>query len=420
MPTLMSRHCRLCRSALAMAVVLLGGAPPLVSRAQTLRVTVTARHDTPQAPLSVEVPARTLRRGTVAVLPNGGTWAEREPSARPGMERLTWLSEPLKAGETRAVRLYLPQKSVAPRVTVKRGAKGVDVAVAGRLITTYNTRTGPNKPYFYPLNTLDGRSMTRHWPVETDRPGESDDHPHHRGLWFTHSMVNGVDYWTEGKGTGRTVDTGPLELRSGPVFGLLRTATDWVDPSGKTVARDRRVFHFYPVKAGLILDMEFAVTALGAPLVWGDNKDGLLGIRVPDSMRVNPGGGKAGAGHILNAAGDQDAAAWGRRADWCDYWGPVEGKVSGVALYDNARNPRHPTWWHVRDYGLFAANPFGWHDFDPAQKSNPKAGEMTTPAGETITFRYRLFLHDGPPDEAEVPALGLAYTDPPKIAVVAP
>jgi len=75
-------------------------------------------------------------------------------------------------------------------------------------------------------------------------------------------------------------------------------------------------------------------------------------------------------------------------------------------------NPRHPTTWHVRDYGLFAANPFGLHDFNP--KQNPRGkGDLTVPEGETVTFRYRLFFHAGTPDEARIAEVWQAFAAPP-------
>ena len=90
---------------------------------------------------------------------------------------------------------------------------------------------------------------------------------------------------------------------------------------------------------------------------------------------------------------------WGKRAEWCDYFGPVDGKTVGIAIFDHPGNPRHPTWWHVRDYGLFAANPFGLHDFE---KKPAQAGNMTIAAGKSVTFRYRIYLHEGDDKQAKV------------------
>jgi hypothetical protein len=70
-----------------------------------------------------------------------------------------------------------------------------------------------------------------------------------------------------------------------------------------------------------------------------------------------------------------------------------------MAIFDHPSNPRHPTWWHVRDYGLFAANPFGIHDFEKKDKG---AGDLTVPAGETISFKYRFYIHEGDEKEGKV------------------
>ena len=82
-------------------------------------------------------------------------------------------------------------------------------------------------------------------------------------------------------------------------------------------------------------------------------------------------------------------------------------------MFDHPKNPRHPTWWHVRDYGLFAANPFGQHDFEPAQKNNPKAGELVIPAGGRVTFRWRLLFHTGDEKSARLAEQFAAYAKTP-------
>ena len=74
----------------------------------------------------------------------------------------------------------------------------------------------------------------------------------------------------------------------------------------------------------------------------------------------------------------------------------------GVAIFDNPKNPRFPTWWHVRDYGLFAANPFGQHDFE--KMADKKAGNLVVPAGKSVTFRYRFYIHAGDTQQADVAA----------------
>jgi hypothetical protein len=115
-----------------------------------------------------------------------------------------------------------------------------------------------------------------------------------------------------------------------------------------------------------------------------------------------------GTGHILTAAGARDADAWGKRADWCDYYATKDGKTYGIAIFDHPQNVRHPTWWMARDYGLFNANPFGQSEFEPEKKLPKNAGDCTIPAGGSLTLRYRFYFHEGDPETAKV---GARYAD---------
>jgi len=108
----------------------------------------------------------------------------------------------------------------------------------------------------------------------------------------------------------------------------------------------------------------------------------------------------AGEGHIVTSEGKRDKEAWGTRAPWCDYFGPVEGKTVGVAMFDHPSNPRYPTWWHVRTYGLFAANPFGQAQFEKLPDKN--AGDYKIAPGQSATFRYRIYFHEGDEQQGKV------------------
>ena len=122
-----------------------------------------------------------------------------------------------------------------------------------------------------------------------------------------------------------------------------------------------------------------------------------MAVRVAKSMQL-----LRGKGHITMSTGVKDGETWGKRADWCDYSGPVDGKLVGIAIFDHPKNPRHPTWWHVRDYGLFAANPFGVHDFEKKTKGE---GDLTIPPGKSVIFRYRFVLHKGDANHAPLQTL---------------
>jgi len=282
----------------------------------------------------------------------------------------------------------------------------IEVRVGGKPLTTYIPDDGP-KPYYFPLNGPSGLAMTRSFPMAKVE-GEKLDHPHHRSLWFTHGSVNKVDFWSEAAGHGTIEETSRPTLVSGPAVGVVRTTDDWIGPDGKKVCEDERVVRFYATTRARVLDFEITLKATAGPVTFGDTKEGMFGLRVPTSMDVTSQKG----GRIVNAEGITDKAAWGKSSPWVDYSGPVDGKTVGVAILNHPSSFRFPTTWHVRDYGLFAANPFGWRDF-----GQTTSGEFTLPAGESIRFAYRIILHDGDDALADLPGAFHAYEVPPRVVI---
>jgi len=290
------------------------------------------------------------------------------------------------------------QSSRSKGYTVSETNGRVRVEYRGQLVSEYHFRE-VSRPFLYPLLGPDGVSMTRRWPQE-EFPGEEKDHPHHHALWWSHGEANGEDFWSESAKAGKTVHQ-YFTRRSGGDRAVIATRNRWISKAGKVIAEDERRMTFLPPENDArTLDIEVAVFARDEDLVLGDTKEGTMAIRIAESMRLVRADKKPGEGHILNSAGDRDAATWGKRAAWCDYSGPVEGRTHGIAIFDHPGNPRHPTWWHVRDYGLFAANPFGIHDFE---KKPAGSGNLVVKSGTSITFRYRIVLHQGEfsPDRLE-------------------
>jgi len=271
----------------------------------------------------------------------------------------------------------------------------VTVKVNGKLFTEYRFTDVP-RPYFYPVIGPTGVPVIRHYPMDPDldTTGDRHDHPHHNSLWFTHGDVNGVDFWANGK--GKVVHDAFVEVSSGAKTGVIKAKNKWVAEDGKVVCTDTRTHRFYSAGDGQIMDFEVTVHASHGKLTFGDTKEGSMAIRLASSMRLE---GKVGKGHIINSAGDKDGSTWGKRAAWCDYYGPVDGEVVGVAIFDHPDNPRHPTWWHVRDYGLFAANPFGVSYFEKKPKGT---GDLVVEAGESVTFKWRLYFHKGNEKDGKV------------------
>ena len=195
---------------------------------------------------------------------------------------------------------------------------------------------------------------------------------------------------------GNVVHDKFLKIESGKDVGITQSQNKYIAPDGTVICTDTRTHKFYNRADEKMMDLEITFHASEGQVVLGDTKEGSMAIRLAPTMRLK---GSVGQGHIINSEGDKDGDAWGKRAAWCDYYGPVKSDIVGVAIFDHPQNPKHPTWWHVRDYGLFAANPFGVSDFERKPRGT---GDITIPAGESLTFRYRIYIHKGDNEQGKV------------------
>ena len=317
----------------------------------------------------------------------------------------------------RLIFLILLQASLLPAgekpVAFVRHGDQIDVSIGGKPFTTYYFSPETPKPYLYPLRSPEGIIVTRGYPMVTSIPGESRDHPHHRSMFFAHGDINGVDFWGEAQyqekapvqvrgrtytsedfPKGRTVFTRLEETKGGPDSGMLRAVFSLLGPNGRVLGSETQEYTFRGDDSTRTIDCSFTLTAdHGMPLKMGDTKEGTFAIRVVRNLQQP-------AVKMLNSEGAVgEKEIWGKRADWVDYSGVVGGERVGIAIFDNPRNIKHPTYWHARGYGLFAVNPFGEHDF----YNDPKRdGSVTIADGAALTLRYRVLIHDGDAAEAKV------------------
>lgn len=286
--------------------------------------------------------------------------------------------------------------AAAGEVEIRQEKGKLVIEVNGQHFTDY-IYEGYSRPILFPILGPGGAKMTRNYPL-AEGENEEHDHPHHKSFWWGHGNINGVDFWAEGKDAknpGRVVQEEFTKIASG-TDGIIGTKNKYLDKDGKQICKDERTLRIFSTGPGQIFDFDITIHASDGDLTFGDTKEGTMALRLAETMRLK---GKVGHGHIVNSEGVRDDQTWGKRASWVDYYGPVDGKTVGVAFFDHPSNPRHPTTWHVRDYGLFAANPFGLHDFE---KKPPGAGDLTVKAGDKITFRYRFYIHSGDEKEAKV------------------
>ena len=283
--------------------------------------------------------------------------------------------------------------STADDFQITETADGVKVTRNGNLLTHYLIKSGA-KPILWPLIGPHGNEITRAYPMRDAGEHERDDHVHHRSFWFTHGDVNGIDFWSEVKAHGNIIHQKFTTLESGE-SAVIETTNDWIGPAGKRQCQDVRRLTFGANKTAYWIDFDTTVTASDGSVKFGDTKEGSFGVRTAGSMKITANLG----GTVLNANGDKDGAAWGKAAPWVDYVGPVKDHTVGIAIMNHPSSFRFPTYWHVRTYGLFTANPFGLHHF---KGDNNIDGSHTLAKGETMTLRYRVYIHKGTTQEAEI------------------
>jgi hypothetical protein len=190
------------------------------------------------------------------------------------------------------------------------------------------------------------------------------------------------------------------EVKSGPSAGVIRTTFDLEGSDEKPFAQETQYFRFSGDEQSRIIDCEFVIKAGKAPVHFGDTKEGTFGIRLAPQL-------DAPNGVMVNSEGGQgEKQVWGKRANWVDVDGAIDGQKLGVAVFDAPDSFRHPTYWHARGYGLLAANPFGLSFFDNDHK---KDGAYTLPAGQSVKFHYRVVIHDGSCQDAHIAEKYAAY-----------
>jgi len=282
--------------------------------------------------------------------------------------------------------IWVSQLSSAADLTVEKDAEGVTVNVDGKLFTRYLVKSG-TKPILWPIVGPTGKEMTRAWPMREGNADEKTDHVHQKSFWFTHGAVNKVSFWDENKGHGDINHREFVKVEGGKQATIV-TRNDWVGPDGAKICEDERTLVFGADADARWIDFDVVVKAGAAPAVFGDTKEGAFGLRVAGTMNVD----KKLGGRIVNAKGLADDAAWGKAAEWVDYYGPVQGEQLGVAILNHPSSFRFPSHWHVRTYGLFAANPFGLRDFSGDKSID---GSHKIEPGQTMVLRYRVVFHKG-------------------------
>jgi hypothetical protein len=294
------------------------------------------------------------------------------------------------------------------RVSFKEANNKVEVEIDGRPLTTFHYEDNWLKPFLHAVRTPSGTIVTRGYPVEKIA-GESSDHIWHHGIWYGHGDINGVDFWREFTGNpqedakfklpiGRFVMKGKPRLKASGDSGTLTVDLDLVRPDKTSLGTIREVFTFRRQGADNLIDAEITISAdRGTALKLGDTEEGAFGLRFADEFKEDRGA------ILTNSDGLKGTSKiWGKQARWVDYSTTIKGEQLGVSIFDHPQNPKHPSYWHARGYGLCAVNPFGEHDF---YNDKTRDGSVTMAAGRKLTFRYRVVVHAGTGEAAKIEKL---------------
>ena len=291
----------------------------------------------------------------------------------------------------------------------------VDVLVDGQPFTAYIWPQRLAKPVLFPIRSAAGSVVTRSFPLEP-RAGERDDHPHQVGLWFNHGDLNGVDFWNnsearspEERAKMGTIRQVAIEQARGGEDGLLAVALQWLMPDGSVALEERARYMFSAAAGRRAIDRATTLTAAGKRALFTDNKEGMFAMRVARALEqpskepivFTDAAGRPTAvpkldnsgvtGRYTSSEGQTGDAVWGKRARWVALSGRVGAEDVVLLILDHPKNPGHPTYWHARGYGLFAANPIGVKVFSNGKEELNLALEP----GQKAAFRHRLVVLSG-------------------------
>lgn len=291
----------------------------------------------------------------------------------------------------------------------------VDVIINNTLFTSYNYPPDKEKTFLFPVNSPDGSTLTRGFPIEP-REGERVDHPHHIGLWFNHGNVNGLDFWNNSSdipaakkdGYGHIVHKGITKSSDGR-SGILEVVLEWQDNKGNILLTENARYIFSGDENSRTIDHISVLTAVSDAVIFGDSKEGMFAIRVDrafempsnESLIFTDAAGNPTAvkktdnegvtGMYVSSIGLKGDSVWGTRNNWVMLKGTKNKNAMSMAMFDNPKNPGYPAYAHARGYGLFSINNFGQKAYDPKQESI----SIKLEKGQSVTLSHRFYVQSG-------------------------
>jgi hypothetical protein len=301
-----------------------------------------------------------------------------------------------------------------PNVEFIKGQNRIDVLIAGAPFTSYLYGPDLPKPLLVPVRTPSGIEMNRPHPlVKTE--GASTDHEHHVGIFFAVDQVNGVNFWKNTRVSPQIRHVEITQMSGGRGRGTLATVAHWIDDKQQIVLEEKRTMVFCAGEHDdeHAIDFSIDLTAKNTRVLFEDIEEGMFAIRVSDYLRESeasatlergrppPEESLSGTGRYFSSNGDETAKnIWGKRARWVALQGVRKGQAVGVAILNHPASINYPTYWHVRNYGLFSANPLGQADFQRQQPKQYRKNKviplrLTLEKGEKVHFRFLVIVYDG-------------------------
>ena len=352
-------------------------------------------HDRTHTPVFFRLPAEGLMKitdGGLCVKPGSGQRIPATYTIEEGEAEVCFVVPFLPAGE--ALPLTLEACACVPQMTCEKAAAGAALFMRGGKFTEYYTGQDLAKPYLGPLFEAYGGQMTR-------LDFETREHPHHRSLWISQE-ANGIDFWNEPAGVHGFVRSQGIEnIVNGGAYTAFTADNLWTSHGGDPVMTEATRYTLYntPREAAL-LDVDITFTASFGDVVLNATKEaGPLAVRMAPSLSVSGGTGTMRSG----TGGVNEPEIWMHRAPWLDYSGTIDTHSCGVAILDYPGNFGFPTHWHARNGGLMAGNNF------------LRLGDMNLKAGESVSWNYRIVIHNGDAKDADIQGKFADFAFPPVV-----
>ncbi len=274
----------------------------------------------------------------------------------------------LTAEKSDSIELTLSDEKVFDNITLSQEDEKLNILFDNKLFTSYQYPSELKKPFLGPVFTKSGNTFTR---PDLHHP----EHPHQRSVFIGVGDVNGVDLWNEPEDSGFLKKGKPENIVCASAFASFEACNIWSDKDGNSLMDETRKTTVYNQSEDCrYVDIEVTFKASYGDVVFGDTKEaGPLGVRVNEAIDVKHGGYMKNS---YGAVGEEEC--WSKSAQWCLYGGKLDGEDCAVAVFDNEDNERYPTCWHIRNYGLFAANNLFFK------------GGLTIKDSEQLTYKFRI------------------------------